>query len=141
MTELKIVKTILIRAPRERVWAFLTEKDLLARWFHEGAMDLSAGQPFELVRENPVTDDPRMLWGDVLEADKPTRLVHTFRYHGQTDELKSTVEWTLEELSGGTKLTLVHTCSNASEAELWDEARGTDSGWDEHLTRLRCVFN
>jgi len=140
MTEVKIVKTILIRASRERVWAFLTEADLLARWFHEGNSNLREGQPFELVRENPVTDDPRMLWGDVLEARRPEKLVHTFRYHSQVKGMESTVEWTLEALAGGTKLTLVHTCSKATADELWDEAKDTDSGWDEHLARLRNVF-
>ncbi len=140
MTDIKLVKTILLRASRERVWEFLTEPDLLARWFHEAKQTLRPGRSFELLRENPVTDDPRMLWGEVLEADHPERLVHTFTYHGQVEGMRSVVEWTLEELAGGTKLTMVHTCSNASPSDLWAESKDTDRGWDEHLSRLRNVF-
>ena len=29
-----ITKTVFLKAPRDTVWAFLTEKDKLARWFH-----------------------------------------------------------------------------------------------------------
>jgi len=140
VTEVRLVKTIIIRASRERVWAYLTEPDLLARWFHEGVDILRAGAPYALNRENPVTDDTRMLWGEVREAVRPERLVYTFTYHGQAEGMESLVEWTLEELSGGTKLTLVHTNSNASSEDLWNEAKDTDRGWDEHLTRLRNVF-
>lgn len=81
-----------------------------------------------------------MLWGEVLEAVKPERLVYTFRYHGQQDGLDSRVEWTLEELSGGTKLTLVHRCAGDAAEEIWKESKDTDAGWDDHLVRLRSVF-
>jgi len=141
MTDITLVKTIILRAPPERVWEFLTEPELLARWFHEGNTALRAGEPFELLRENPVTDDPRMLWGEVLEAEKPKRLLHTFRYHGQAEGLESQVEWTLESLFGGTKLTLTHKNSATSAEDVWVEAKDTDSGWDEYLFRLRSVFS
>lgn len=140
MPEIKMVKTIFVRASRERVWSFLTEPDLLARWFHEGQAKLVAGQPYALIRENPVTDDPRLLWGDVLEAIFPERLVYTFTYEGQVRGIESIVEWTLTEQAGGTQLTLTHTNANALPEELWKEAKGSDQGWDEHLARLRGVF-
>lgn len=140
MTEITLVKTIILRAPPERVWDFLTEPNLIARWFHEGESTLTAGQPYSLVRENPVSDDPRMVWGDVLEAVRPERLVYSFTYHSQPEALDGTVTWELEPLPGGTKLTLTHTSTGGTPEELWDEAKGTDSGWDEHLTRLRAVF-
>jgi len=141
VSETELVKTIVLRAPRERVWAFLTQPDLLARWFYEGNGSLQAGEKFELVRENPETDDPRMLWGEVLDAEEPERLIHTFRYHGQAQGLESQVEWTLETLPGGTKLTMVHRFSSDSDADLWEELKDTDTGWDEHLFRLRSVFS
>jgi len=140
MVEIILVKTIIIRADRERVWEYLTQPDLLARWFHEGTGALQQGQPFELLRENPVTDDPRMLWGEVIIAKAPEKLVHSFCYHGQAEGLDSRVVWELEQLSGGTKVTLTHTNKSASEEDLWNEVKDTDSGWDEYLSRLRSVF-
>ena len=141
MSDITLIKTIILRAPPERVWEFLTEPDLLARWFYESNSTLKEGASFELIRENPVTDDPRMLWGDVLKTENPKRLVHTFRYHGQAEELDSQVEWTLEAVFGGTKLTLVHRNSAASAEAVWIEAKDTDIGWDEHLFRLRSIFS
>ena len=46
MSEPMIVKTIFLNASAEKVWRYLTEKDLLARWFHETDRDLDAGAAF-----------------------------------------------------------------------------------------------
>ena len=40
---MKLVKTIFLKAPRAHVWRFLTEKDLLALWFHAGESDPAPG--------------------------------------------------------------------------------------------------
>ena len=138
--DVSLVKTVILRAPKERVWAFLCEPDLLARWFHEAQAPLRAGHPFALIRENPVSDDPRLVWGDVLLAEPPDHLVHTFHYHGQHEDIQSRVEWTLETLSDATKLTLTHRCTNASPDALCNEIKALDGGWDSHLVRLRTIF-
>ena len=43
MTDATITKTIFLSAPRATVWAFLTEQDKLATWFHSSDGDLSEG--------------------------------------------------------------------------------------------------
>ncbi len=140
MTDAKLVKTIFLNAPRERVWAYLTEADKLARWFHEGQNDLKAGEDYALLSEHRDRDDPRLVWGKVLEANKPNKLVYTFSYKGAPDR-DSLVEWILTEVAGGTQLTMTHTYDDVPADRLADEIGGTDKGWDGHLTRLRSLVN
>ena len=139
MTEVKTVKTVFLRAPRERVWAFLTQPELLERWFHIAESPMQEGKPYALLASNPKTDDPRMVWGDVLVAEEPTKLAYTFTHHGSPDGYKGHVEFVLSDFAGGTQLTLTHTHKNLPESALWGEVGGTDVGWDEHLTKLREV--
>jgi uncharacterized protein YndB with AHSA1/START domain len=47
-----MVKTIYLKAPRERVWAYLTDADKLARWFHEADTALEVGQDYALMSDN-----------------------------------------------------------------------------------------
>ena len=37
-----------MNASRETVWAFLTEKDKLAQWFHPADVDLAVGKDYKL---------------------------------------------------------------------------------------------
>ncbi len=140
MTEAKLVKTIYLDAPRARVWTYLTEPEKLARWFHEGRETMKAGSDYALLRENPDAEDKRLLWGDVLETDEPNRLVYTFSYHGGP-KAASVVEWTLTDLADGTVLTMTHTFDAVEADRVISEMKGTDRGWDEHLTRLRNLIN
>lgn len=141
MTDIKVVKTVFLRAPRERVWDYLTQPELLARWFYLTEAPMKEGQPYSMLRENPQTDDPRMLWGNVVVADRPKKLAYTFVHHGIPEGYKGIVEFELSEFAGGTQLILTHAHIDVPDDALWSEVSGTDVGWDEHLFRLRHVFN
>lgn len=133
MNEAKLIKTIFLRATPERVWAFLTEPELLGRWFHASRDPLVAGEPYELLKDGT---DERNCWGRVIEAQPPQRLVQTFTHdHLQGHETR--VQWTLTEVEGGTRLELVHDGFEGTEANLLDMLTGHDKGWDEHFGRLR----
>ena len=76
MTDPVLRKTIFLRATREEVWAFLTEPDKLAKWFHAPKVPLAEGQPLELFG---TTSGDLLIWGEVREARAPEYLEHTFK--------------------------------------------------------------
>jgi len=136
MSNTTINKACFFAAPRETVWAFLTEKDKLAQWFHPSTADLVEGEDYQLVKKG---SDPAesVLWGTVLKMDKPSTLVYTFTF-GAFNGAMTTVTWTLEEIAGGTRLSLKHEgISEAAGEAAMGLLMALDKGWDEHLDTLR----
>lgn len=140
MSNMKIVRTLFLKAPPEHVWKFLTEADQLALWFHRGAGDLKEGGDYEVVTNTYGKDGERLCWGKVIEMKKPERLVHTFT-HDHLEGVETTCTWTLEAVKGGTILTLVHDGWENYAKDPFGMAAGHDEGWEEHFVRLRRVAN
>jgi uncharacterized protein YndB with AHSA1/START domain len=135
---MKLVKTLFLKAPRAHVWKFLTEADRLALWFHRGEKDVVAGGEWALVSNSPGKEGQRIGWGEVIAFEPPARLVHTFtipRFEGAA----TTCVWELEEVDGGTILTLTHDGLEKLGAAAFGVGSDLDKGWDEHFTRLRRV--
>ena len=128
-----MTKTTIHAASPETVWAFLTESDKLGIWFHEPEASLANGRPFTMMSKE--TEGKKICWGEVLEWDAPNKLVYSFAVH-IAEPLSTQVEWQLEEISGGTKLTLIHTGLPAT-SEMMGLAMGLDAGWDKHIGQLR----
>lgn len=131
-----ITKSIFLAADRETVWEYLTDKDQLGEWFHPAAENLIEGKPYELLND-PEDVDSKLCWGDVLTARKPSSLVYTFTVKPLGGAM-TTVNWTLEDAAGGTRVTLVHegVGEAAGEAAL-GLLMALDKGWDEHFSKLR----
>ena len=135
MTNAVMVKTIYLKATREKVWSHLTDKELLARWFHEIDQDMKDGVSFQYLSFHQDKDDLKLMWGDVLEIDPPQKLVHTFT-HEWLKGVITTVTWELTEADGGTQLRMTHEGINT-----FAELAGHDKGWDEHFLRLRMMLS
>lgn len=135
MTEAVMIKTIYLKATPEKVWSFLTQKEKLARWFHETDRDLTEPSSFQYFGHDSDAEDRKLMWGDILEITPPSKLVHTFT-HQWLDGVITTVTWELAAVDGGTQLTMTHAGINTLA-----ELSGHDKGWDEHLTRLRSIVN
>ena len=134
MSNTTINKTCFFAAPRETVWAFLTEKDKLAQWFHPSTADLAKGEDYALVDKD---SKEKICWGNVLEMEKPSKLIYTFTI-GPLNSLMTTVTWTLEEIQDGTRLTLKHEgISKAAGEAAIGLLMGLDNGWDKHFATLR----
>ncbi|MSU88087.1 SRPBCC domain-containing protein [Rhodobacteraceae bacterium 2CG4] len=126
-----LVKTIFIEASPQVVWDYLTRAEHLAKWFQETAEDLAPGASYTMVR-----DGERVLWGEVLDWQPPERLVTTFTV-GPMEGRSSTVEWVLEPVVHGTRLTLTHRGVVPADAQQLPLLAHLDIGWDKHLARLR----
>ena len=138
MTALTINKTLFLKVPPAHVWKFLTEKDKLALWFHEGGEDLRPGGPFVLLTNSLGKEGEKLCWGNVLEFDPPRRLVHTFT-HQWLQGVETKCVWTLTEADGGTILTLEHSGFEKIAEDAFNMGASHDTGWDEHFVRLRRV--
>ncbi len=137
MSEQVLVKTIILKASREKVFAYLTKADLLAKWFMPGEADWQEGKPFALLSsERP---GEKMCWGEVLSLQEPEHVSYTFT-HPHLDGQITTVTITLDACEGGTKLTLVHDGLAGGAADPLSMLANHDAGWDKHFASLRAVF-
>lgn len=141
MSDTTINKSCFLAAPRETVWAFLTEKDKLAQWFHPAIADLVEGEDYKLVEKGIDDSEAGICWGTVIKMDKLAKLVYTFTIQPLNGAM-TTVTWTLKEIEGGTKLTLKHEgVSKATGEAAMGLLMALDKGWDEHLATMRNSLN
>ncbi len=140
MTNTTITKTYFFSTSRETVWSFLTEKDKLAQWFHPATSDLAEGRDYALVKIEEDGSEVKQCWGTVLEMDKPAILVYSFTVTPLNGAM-TTVTWTLEEIQGGTRLTLKHEgISEAAGEAAIGLLLALDEGWDKHVDSLRHII-
>jgi uncharacterized protein YndB with AHSA1/START domain len=104
---------IFVRAPREAVWAALTDPGHTVRYFHAFRIESSfrPGEKWRLVRPD---DDTDAVEGEIETFDPPQRLAMTWRVLYDTalsEEPPSRVEWTLVPANDDgsvTRVTLRH---------------------------------
>lgn len=131
MTDTTIQKSIYLRASPEQVWTYLTDPEKLAIWFHKPKETLAPGAYAMF----GVESGDKLMWGDVLVSEPHTRLEYTFTIAPMGSAV-STVKWTLDAVSGGTRLSLRHE-GLPQGAEAFDLTLALDKGWDDHLARMR----
>lgn len=136
MSTTTITKSIFLKARRETVWEYLTDKDKLGEWFHPAASNLVEGEPYALLGDASDSDS-KLCWGDVLNAKRPSALSYTFTIKPMGGAM-TTVSWALEEAAGGTRVTLTHEGIGeaAGEAAL-GLLMALEEGWDKHFVKLR----
>ena len=125
----RIERRLVLEAPRERVWASLTDAAELTKWFAPRVeLDLVVGGK-GLFRwdEEDVTAN-----AVVEEIEEPSRFV--YRWEASDGDGRMTrVEFDLEEVDGGTQLTLFE----SGFAELPPKSRADhEQGWDSELAEL-----
>ena len=132
----EVRKTIEIRAPRERVWAALTQPTELLGWFptEHAAVDLRPGGLASFVWEESA--DEAIV--DVVEP--PGRFVFRWRPAG-LDRLYTTVSFSLEEIEGGTRLTLVESGFASLPDQIAQQSQEeNDGGWRDELEELKTYL-
>ena len=132
MTDTILQKSIYLKATPAQVWAYLTEPAKLATWFHKPKAALVEGA-YEMFGAE---SGDRLMWGEVLIAEPFLRLEYTFTIASMGDTT-STVRWKLEEVAGGTRLSLSHEGLPQGE-EAFGLTLALDKGWDDHLARMRA---
>ncbi|MFC4375976.1 SRPBCC domain-containing protein [Nocardia halotolerans] len=132
----QIVRTVELSHPPTKVWAALTTAEGLGSWFgNDATIDLRPGGA------------ARMTWNEgehvanmrVERVEEPTVFGYTWSVSGlpADDPRRTYVEFTLEPVGAGTRLTVVET----GFAQLSDEAHkaafeGNVDGWKSELGEL-----
>lgn len=131
----QIVRTVELAHPPAKVWAAITTAEGLASWFGNTAeIDLRPG------------GDMRMTWNEGCAADirverveEPTVFGYTWPINGLPDDdpRRTYVEFTLEPVGAGTRLTVVETGFAQLPDDLHKEAfEGNVGGWKSELGEL-----
>lgn len=132
---------IFIRAPRETVWAALTDPEHTVRYFH-GTRIESSFRPGEKWRFVRADDDTDAVEGEIETYDPPHRLVMTWRVlydAAMSDEPPSRVEWTLTPADADgtvTRVTLRHG-DLALSPRTWEHVR---LGWVGVIDSLKTYL-
>ena len=131
----RIERTVEIAHPPARVWAALTTAEGLSAWFgQQAAIDLRPGGSASMKWDNGHTADMR-----VERVEEPSVFGFTWHIYGLPDEdpRRTYVEFTLEPVGAGTRLTVVE----SGFAQLPQDAHstafgGNTQGWASELGEL-----
>lgn len=139
MDPLVITRSIDIAAPPQRVWAALTQPELIAQWFGDGAsFDLRPGGRGVLSWND--YGDFGML---VEEVDEPRTVAYRWTKDpgvaAQADN-STLVRFTLTVTAGGTRLTVEESGFEIYGADAHTQYTGNIEGWDLELAELRDLL-
>ncbi|HSK16179.1 MAG TPA: SRPBCC family protein [Gaiellaceae bacterium] len=122
---LAVEQEIRIEAPRERVFALLTEEGEMARWLPQPRFESRIGGRFGMQTGE---------WsavGEVVALDPPRRVAYTWDWENAPLGARTEVSFDLEEDGAATIVRLRHT-GFASE----EQAASHDEGWRYYGERL-----
>ena len=136
MTPTTLSKTVYLKAAREHVWSYLTDPEKLAIWFHAPKKTLKAGDDLAMFGTE---SGNKVIWGKVLRTDPHDHLEYTFTIPPMGDAV-STVKWTLEDVPGGTRLSLEHS-GLPQGADAFGLTLALDKGWEDHIDRMRTSLH
>jgi uncharacterized protein YndB with AHSA1/START domain len=152
------VYRVYIKATQERVWDAITNPEFTERYaYNRAEFDLRPGGVARAVATPQMKQEAKALGfdipdvitdGEVLEADPPKRLVHTWRLlwdESTAAEGFTRVTWELEPIEETvTKLTVVHDLEGspriAAIVSGSMEDQGTGGGWTELLSGLKTLL-
>ena len=134
--------TRILAAPRDRVFAALTEPDDLERWWGPGGfttpeieLDLRVGGAYRFGMQPP-DGDLFHLSGEFLEVEPPRRLAYTFRWDEPApDDRETAVRLSLDEGDDGTRLSLSH-----GEFATEERLALHTGGWTDSLDKLSALL-
>lgn len=129
-------------APRERIFAMLTEPAELAAWWGPrgfelpaAELDLSVNGRYRFTMKPP-DGDPFHLSGRFLEIDPPSRLVYTFSWEEPApDDRETVVKLTLDAPADGTRVSLSHGLFTTEERLTLHR-----NGWTDSFEKLHEIL-
>jgi uncharacterized protein YndB with AHSA1/START domain len=136
----RIERVVTLPVSQERAWRAITDPAEISKWFEGCEMtELRVGAGF-------------VMGGDArcrIEAvEPPRRFAYSWHPGGEQDQETplaeqplTLVEFTLEEIADGTKLTVVETGFTSLPAEMYERAfRENTGGWAEVLGNLAAYL-
>lgn len=120
--------------PRDEVWRALTDAGALGQWLMETDFVPENGRAFTMWCDDGAggRDVYRCR---LLEIEPPQRMLWSWLLEGASSQPPTTVEFRLEEVDGGTRVTVVHS-GDRDEATI-ERFR---SGWPWKLAQLGATL-
>ena len=135
-----IERSIDLAHPPARVWAALTTAEGLGTWFGNSAsIDLRPGGSAQMSWSHGHTADMR-----VERVEEPRVFGFTWHIYGLPDEdpRRTYVEFTLEPVGAGTRLTVIESGFAQLPDDAYDKAyNGNTDGWASELGELVEYLN
>lgn len=125
-----INREIVINAPRETVWRYFEDPDLLAAWLMRNNFKPEKGAAFQFFAQ-PNADWDGVLECRLIEFDPPKKLAFTWNANDIAADTMVTIE--LTPANGGTHIRLVHANFGASPFDVAAIVERHDEGWADHL--------
>jgi uncharacterized protein YndB with AHSA1/START domain/DNA-binding transcriptional ArsR family regulator len=134
----RLVYQIIIKATQEQVWQAITTPEFTTRYYYGSTLqtNLSVGSPFSY----HMPDGAPIVEGEVVVAEPPTRLVHTYHslWPPMNEDAPTRVTWELKALSAGvTQVTVLHE-DFAGETMTYQGLQS--GGWTWILSNLKTVL-
>ena len=143
----RIEKEIVLRAPRSRVWRAITDSKEYGTWFQ--AVLTEPFRPGARLKGRVTYPGCEHVQFDiVVEKMEPERLF-SYRWHPNAVDPKADyskepmtlVEFTLEDVEGGTRLKLVESGFDAIPIARRAEAlKSNDGGWSAQMTAIETYL-
>jgi uncharacterized protein YndB with AHSA1/START domain len=131
----RIERTVEIAHPPAKVWTALTSAEGLGTWFgNEATIDLRPGGAAQMKWTEGHVADMR-----VERVEEPSVFGFTWHIYGlpEDDPRRTYVEFTLEPVDAGTRLTVVETGFSQLPDDAYDKAfHGNVEGWGSELGEL-----
>jgi len=136
----RIERTVELPQPPTAVWTALTTAEGLGTWFGNSAtIDLRPGGTARIAWSSGEKAELR-----IERVEEPTVFGFTWRIHGLPDDdpRRTYVEFTLEPVGGGTRLTVVESgFAQLPEGEHQKAFGGNVDGWANELGELVEYLN
>lgn len=138
----RIEKTVILKAPRSRIWRALSHAKEFGEWFKVRLdAEFEPGTTIHGTITYPGYEGLKMAM--VIDRMEPERLF-SYRWHpgdpnaDYSGEPMTLVEFTLEDVPGGTRLTIVESGFDRIPLSRRAEAfRMNDEGWTEQIENIR----
>lgn len=131
----RIERVVELAHPPAKVWAAITTAEGLGTWFgNQATIDLRPGGPAKLTWDSGDSADLR-----VERVEEPKVFAFTWHIHGlpEGDPRRTYVEFTLEPVATGTRLTVIETGFAQLPDDAYDTAYdGNTRGWANELGEL-----
>ncbi|MDQ6653188.1 MAG: SRPBCC family protein [Acidobacteriota bacterium] len=140
----RIERSILLKAPRSRVWRALANPEEFGNWFGVAlkGKTFAAGQRVQGQITYPGYE--HVVWDVLIERIEPERLL-SWRWHpaavessiDYSQEPTTLVVFELKEVEGGTLLNVVESgFDNVPPSRRLDAFRMNSAGWDEQMANI-----
>lgn len=139
----RIEKQIVLSAPRSRVWRAVADADQFGQWFGvKLAVPFSEGARVTGQMTHPQFE--HISFNATIERMEPERDL-AWRWHvlidadsGLVSEPTTLVEFHLEDVDGGTLLTVTESGFDSMPAEYRDAVyRGNEGGWSQQIVSIQ----